>query len=203
MEGRSMLKKATVALAVAVVGVGAALVVVDSAGAGRHSKSTSATTGSTAAAVVGPTTTEVPTATTALPTTATTSLPPTTVTPPTPATTTYTPPLTEPVVVTLTNPEDLYLALQQTAQQLMGMDDTDQANVNAFIAWYHSQETAFQAGQSNIKPPTPEAAAYLWISKYFPKQISENRFLNGFNAVTCMIQSGHPGPCPVTTTTWP
>jgi hypothetical protein len=107
------------------------------------------------------------------------------------------------MVVALTNPEDLDLALQQTAQQLKSMDDTNQSNINAFIGWNHSQETAFQTGQSNINPPTPEAAAYVWINKYFPTQIMENRYLNGFNAISCMIQSGHPGPCPVTTTTWP
>jgi hypothetical protein len=115
----------------------------------------------------------------------------------------YEPSPTRPVVVILTSPDDLYLALEQAAQQLMGMNDTNQANINAFVAWYHGQQTAFQTGRSNIEPPSPPAAAEVWINSYFPTRVEANRFLQDANSIDCMIQSGHPGPCPDTTTTWP
>lgn len=127
--------------------------------------------------------------------------------PTTPMTFLTVPPVTSERVVSLTNPEDLYYALEQTAQQLMGGNDADHANVDAFIAWYHQQEAAFQTGQTNVEPPTPRAAAQYWINTYFPTQVEGNNFLKVNGAITCMIQNSGPGPCPTSgstpTTMWP
>jgi hypothetical protein len=97
-------------------------------------------------------------------------------------------------VVILTNPIDLTVDLQQAAQQLIGQNDTNQANVQAFVDSYHHQETAFQTGQTNVQPATPQAAAQAWINQYFPTQVEANRFLQDSNAIDCMIKND--GPCP-------
>jgi hypothetical protein len=103
---------------------------------------------------------------------------------------------TAPPIVNLTNPADLYYALEQAAQQQMGRNDIDQADINAFIASYHEQETAYQTGQTDIQPPSAYGAAVTWIDDHYPTQVAANRFLNDSNAINCMIQDGGPGPCP-------
>ena len=129
------------------------------------------------------------------------TVPPVPMTEPTAETTTtttrpYVPPATEAPVVTLTNPEDLNYALEREAQQLMGMNVTNESDVQAFINWYHSQEIAFQTHETNVEPPTTFAAARTWIMDNYRTQVEAYGFLQAGSAVNCMIQNGGPGPCP-------
>ena len=128
----------------------------------------------------------------ATPTSTRPTLPPAT-TPPPPTTVTTLP---APIVVTLTNPIDLEYALQQQAQQLMGMNDSSQTDINSFVAWYQGLESNYQRGYSNVQPPSVSAAAYQWISQRFRIQIEAYRFSQAANSVNCMIQNGGPGSCP-------
>jgi hypothetical protein len=125
-------------------------------------------------------------------TTTTSTIPPTTSPPTTNPPTTITP------VVALTNPDDLYAALEQAAQQLMGMN-VNQAGLDSFIAWYHQQQTGYQTGQTGITPAAPYDAAIAWINKNYPTQVLAYRYLNDANAINCMIRDAGPGPCPTAT----
>ena len=157
----------------------------------------------TASPTTVPPTTVPPT--TAPPTTAPPTTAPPTTAPPTTTPPTTTPPTTFPAtptsVVTLTNPDDLSVALEQAAQQLMGMNDPSATDVQAFINWYHAQEVAFETGQSNVEPPTPADGADYWIRQQYPEQVAANNYLGAYNVIQCMIASGGIAGCAATTTT--
>jgi hypothetical protein len=84
----------------------------------------------------------------------------------------------------------------------MGMNDPSQPDIQAFIANYQSDETAYQTGQTNVEPPIPQVAATAWIDTHYPIQVAANEYLSLANAVNCMIRNGGT-PCPDSPTTGP
>lgn len=122
-----------------------------------------------------------------VPTTTTTST--TTTTGPEPTTTTVPPaPVRARPVVVLTDPLTLRHALTDAGTKVLGRGRFPEADVVAFVSWYHAKES-----DTRVKPAAPAIAAESWLRERYPNEAYAHDMAEQYENFSGMLNGSGPG----------